>query len=403
MNNDWEFDYSGNYNNPYAQQQMPTLEPKKKKSGAKHVLAAVALVTACGVVSVGGGYLGASLGGKNSTVLYQAPPTSEANTAQGSGISANVSGGGMSVSQIAAKAGPSVVEVVTEGMQTDSFFGQRIVSGAGSGVIISEDGYIITNNHVVEGATNIKVTLSDKNSYEAKVMGVDAKTDIAVIKVDAKGLPAATIGNSDNLIVGEETVVIGNPMGTLGGSVTNGIISALNRDIVVGGQTMNLLQTNAAVSPGNSGGGLFNGKGELIGIVNAKSAGTGSEGIGFAIPINTAIGVATDLMNKGYVSGRPAMGISVLSVDDVQTAIASGKDSLGVFITKVNDGGAADKAGLKVNDRFISVNDTAVQSMKDISSALDKCKVGDKIKLQVARGGQVVSTELVLEEMQQPK
>ncbi|MEG1477469.1 MAG: PDZ domain-containing protein, partial [Oscillospiraceae bacterium] len=206
-----------------------------------------------------------------------------------------------------------------------------------------------------------------------------------------------------NLIVGEETVVIGNPMGTLGGSVTNGIISALNRDIVVGGQTMNLLQTNAAVSPGNSGGGLFNGKGELVGIVNAKSAGTGSEGIGFAIPINTAIGVATDLMDKGYVSGRPAMGISVLSVEDVQTAIASGKDSLGVFITKVNDGGAADKAGLKVNDRFISVNDTAVQSMKDISSALDKCKVGDKIKLQVARDGQVVSTELVLEEMQQPK
>ncbi|MEF9865753.1 MAG: trypsin-like peptidase domain-containing protein, partial [Oscillospiraceae bacterium] len=295
------------------------------------------------------------------------------------------------------------VEVVTEGMQTDSFFGQRIVSGAGSGVIISEDGYIITNNHVVDGATNIKVTLSDKNSYEAKVIGVDSKTDIAVIKIDAKGMPAATIGNSDNLIVGEETVVIGNPMGTLGGSVTNGIISALNRDIVVGGQTMNLLQTNAAVSPGNSGGGLFNGKGELVGIVNAKSAGTGSEGIGFAIPINTAIGVATDLMNKGYVSGRPAMGISVLSVEDVQTAIASGKDSLGVFITKVNDGGAADKAGLKVNDRFISVNDTAVQSMKDISSALDKCKVGDKIKLQVARGGQVVSTELVLEEMQQPK
>ncbi len=401
MNSDWEFDYSGNYNHPYAQQgPSQGKEGAKDKSKRNKVLGGIALVLVCAMVGFGGGYLGSVIANESrGPVIYQAPV---ANTPEGSGgntaggISANNT---LTIAEIAAKAGPSVVEVTTEGIQTDSFFGQRIVSGAGSGVILSEDGYIITNEHVVQGATNVKVTMADKTSYEAKVIGGDANTDIAVLKVEAKGLPAVTVGNSDNLIVGEFALAIGNPLGTLGGTVTDGIISALNRDIVVGGRTMNLMQTNAAVSPGNSGGGLFNAKGELVGIVNAKSSGDATEGIGFAIPVNTAIGIATDLIDKGYVSGRPAMGVKVLSVSDLQTAIQNGVDSLGVFVTEVNKGGAAEKAGLKPWDRFISINDTAVSTMTDITGVLSKCKVGDTIKIQMAREGRVVSMDLVLEEM----
>lgn len=401
MNNDWEFDYRDSYQSPYTQR-PPEVDVKPKKSGKlKRVMAGLLTLVLCGAMGVGGGFIGSTIANKNKTVIYKAPAeaTQSQNDTAATG-DALKSGEALTVSQIAATAGPSVVEVMTEGVQTDPFFGQRILSGAGSGVIISEDGYIITNQHVVDGTNKLTVTLSDKSKHDAKLIGADSKTDIAVIKIDAQGLTAAVLGDSDNLTVGEFALAIGNPMGTLGGTVTDGIISALNRDIVVGTQTMTLLQTNAAVSPGNSGGGLFNEKGELVGIVNSKSSQANTEGLGFAIPINTAFKVATELMDNGYVSGRPALGIKILNVTDLQTAMQAGVDNLGVYITEITKGGGAEKADLRKGDRFISVDGAAVGSLNDITDAIGKRAVGDKVEVQVARDGRIVTATVTLGEMQ---
>jgi len=294
--------------------------------------------------------------------------------------------------------GPSVVEVTTEAVQTNGIFTQYVTNGAGSGVIISEDGYILTNNHVVEGQSTVKVTTSDKQQYDATVVGTDDKTDIAVLKIDASGLTPAVIGDSDGLVVGETAVAVGNPLGTLGGTVTDGIISALDREVTVNNQTMTLLQMSAAVSPGNSGGGLFNERGELVGIVNAKSGGSDVEGIGFAVPINTAMEVAEQLIANGYVSGRPAMGIQVVAITDLQTAMQAGVSQLGVYVQRVDEGSAAEKAGLKVGDMFVSVDGTAVSSTSDVTAVLDQHQVGDTIEVQVVRGTQIVTANVTLEE-----
>jgi len=211
-----------------------------------------------------------------------------------SGTSASSSGSGSSSSgkkvltipEIAAKASDSVVEIYTESIARGLLLRQYVVAGSGSGVIIKADGQIVTSNHLVDRARKITVRLKNGTEYQASLTGQDSKNDIAVVKVDAKGLQAAAYGDSGSLVVGELAVVIGNPLGQLGGSVTEGIISALGRNIEIDGQVLNLLQTSAAVNPGNSGGGLFNRYGELVGLVSAKSSGTDVEGIGFAIPSN---------------------------------------------------------------------------------------------------------------------
>ncbi|HOB64778.1 MAG TPA: trypsin-like peptidase domain-containing protein, partial [Clostridia bacterium] len=213
----------------------------------------------------------------------------------------------LSVSQIVNIAKHSVVEIKTETTVYGGFYGNYIASGAGSGVIISDDGHIITNHHVISGADTITITLADGSVSAADVIGVDEKTDLAVVKLaeDFDGLIPAIIGDSSKLVVGQSVVAIGNPLGSLGGTVTDGILSAVQRRITVDGLEMELLQTNAAVNPGNSGGGLFNCYGELIGIVNAKSSDVSIEGIGFAIPSSVADYVAKEIIEKGYVPGRP--------------------------------------------------------------------------------------------------
>lgn len=196
--------------------------------------------------------------------------------------------GDLPISEVVELVADTVVEITTTNVVTDRFYGQYVTSGAGSGVIISENGYIITNNHVIDGARSITVRLTDGSEFSAAVVGKDADKDVALIKINAKGLKAAVLGSSASLVVGQEVVAIGNPLGSLGGTVTDGIISALDRTVVVDGHQMTLMQTNAAINPGNSGGGLFNRAGELIGIVNAKQSDTGIEGLGFAIPIDIA-------------------------------------------------------------------------------------------------------------------
>lgn len=198
---------------------------------------------------------------------------------------------------VANQASQSVVEIRTESVVRDSYFGNYTSEGAGSGIIIKENGYILTNYHVIDGARKIYVTLPNGKQYPATLVGGSERDDLAVLKIDADNLSAASFGDSDDLVVGERVLAIGNPLGELGGSVTEGIISSKSRDIQVEGTTLELLQTDAAINPGNSGGGLFNMSGELIGVVNAKKGGTNIEGLGFAIPSNRAKEIAEKIID----------------------------------------------------------------------------------------------------------
>ena len=281
----------------------------------------------------------------------------------------------LSVEEVAALVSESVVEITTSQVQYDSFFGNYATGGAGSGVIISEEGYIITNHHVVENATDIIVTLSSGKSYKADLIGSDASYDVAVLRIEAEGLKAAVLGKSSELKVGQGVVAIGNPLGSLGGTVTDGIVSALDRWVSVDGYPMLLLQTNAAINHGNSGGGLFNMAGELIGIVNAKmsDAETGIEGLGFAIPIDIAWDKASDLMKYGYVTGEPIL--------DFEVAAMKGNSMIpsGVYVTASSNG------EIKVNDRIVSMNGYEIDSINDFYSVIYLLQKGDTLKIVVSR------------------
>ena len=286
---------------------------------------------------------------------------------------------------------------------TTNVFGRTTESAAsGSGFFITKDGYILTNYHVIEGASTVKVTAYDGTTYDAAVIGGDEDYDIAVIKVDADGLTPAIVGDSDKLAVGDNVLAVGNPLGELGGTVTSGIVSALNRSVSIQGSssvnTMSLIQMDASVSPGNSGGGLFNMNGELVGIVNAKSSDSDAEGLGFAIPVNDAVKVAQELLENGYVTGRPYLGISYYAVTDAQTAAQLGVNAYGVYIVEVVKGGPADKAGLQAGDRIVSVDGSEVATQSDLGTLMQDHKAGDTIEITVARGGQMQTVTVTLGE-----
>ncbi len=394
--------YTGGYGAPQTPPEPPRA-PKKKRGGpiALRVLAGVGVL----VLGFGGGMLGTVaasraglIGGQVVVQQVQRDDTAVASN-QGS-----TGGSDLSLTAISAKVQPSVVAITTEQMvSTNSWFGNYVQSGAGSGVIFSEDGYILTCAHVVSGASNIKVQLYDDTEYTATLVGEDSTSDIAVLKIDATGLTPATIGDSDALAVGELAVAVGNPLGTLSGTVTDGIISAVSRSVEVESNEMNLIQTNAAISPGNSGGGLFNGQGELIGIVNAKSGSTTStgeatnaEGLGFAIPINTAMNIATDLIENGYVK-RPALGITVVTVT-ADNAMQFGVSTYGVYIYQISSGSGADNAGLQVGDRIVAVDSNSVNQSSDLTSYLQEKAVGDTVQLQIERDGKMATYDVVLGE-----
>ncbi len=373
--------------------QMPETAPKKKSHVGKAV-ASIGLVVACAAAGFGGGVVSTHVVGGNAqpTVVYQAPAAGE-----GGSKTASSGSGALSVSEISQKASPSVVSITTEAMMSD-FFGQRqAATGAGSGVIISEDGTIITNNHVVAGAEKLLVTLADGTEYEGTVLGADPQQDIAVVKIEATGLKAAVIGNSDEVQVGDFCLAIGNSLGELSGTVTNGIISATQREVEVEGTTMNLFQMSAAVSPGNSGGGLFNERGELIGIVNAKTSGNGAEGLGFSIPVNDAMTVAQDLIENGYVTGRPVMGVQIVELSNEEAAM-NGFASGGVYIAVVDTGSGAAAAGVEAGDRVISADGTVVNSQSDLTNVLKEKKAGETLELSVDRDGHQMSLTVTLGE-----
>lgn len=380
---------------------------KKKKFNGKHVArSAVALVLAA-AMGFAGGFVGAKFGGSGKVVIQQVAPSSTADSASGSDSSitaASSSGSSLTTEQVADLVSPSVVVITTEQVVYSqwSWYGQnQVESGAGSGVIISSDGYILTCAHVVDGASTITVTIDDKD-YTATLVGEDTTSDIAVIKIDADGLTPATVGNSDSLKVGQSVMAVGNPLGELGGTVTGGMISALNRSVTIQGSssvnTMSLIQMDASVSPGNSGGGLFNMNGELVGIVNAKSSSSDAEGLGFAIPINDAIKVAQELLENGYVTGRPYLGITYLAVTDAQTASQLGVNAYGVYVVEVVKGGPAEKAGLQAGDRIVSVDGTEIASKDDLGTLMQKHAAGDTLSITIAREGQMQTVNVTLGE-----
>ena len=377
--------YNG-YSYSSAPQQPPV--PQKKK-GSKVLLRVLACVGVA-ALGFGGGLGGAVVASRagltgNQVVVQQVERSTDA-TAAGS-----TDGTSMSVQQIASVVSPSVVAITTEQMSSSQtwFGGYYVQSGAGSGVIISQDGYILTCAHVVSGATSVKVQLNGSDeSYDATVVGQDSTSDIAVLKIDAAGLTPAVIGDSDALAVGEVAVAVGNPLGTLSNTVTDGIVSALNRQVTVQNNDMTLIQTDASISPGNSGGGLFNANGELIGIVNAKSSYSEAEGIGFAIPINTA-------MENGSVA-RPALGVKIMDVTDAQTAQQLGVSTMGVYVVEVTKGSGADAAGVQAGDRVLAVDDTAVSDSSALKNYLKDKGIGDTVNLQVERDGKVLTLAVTL-------
>ena len=314
---------------------------------------------------------------------------------------AKATGSVLSLQEIIAKNENSVVAISTETVATDFWVGQYVTQGAGSGVIYSEDGYIITNNHVIDGASNIKVTLHDGTEYDATLVATDSMTDVAVIKVDATGLQPITMGDMSAVNVGDAVVAIGNPLGTLSGTATEGIVSALEREITLDGKQMSLIQTSASINPGNSGGGLFDQYGNLIGIVVAKSSGSDVEGLGFAIPCDKVAKVAKSLIENGYVEGRPQAGITIIDLTDDSTAMQYGATITGVYIKDVT-GKNAKKAGLESGDLIYYVDDTKITSSAQLVALIQSHEVGDVLEFTVIRDNDMVKVKVELE-LSQPQ
>lgn len=302
----------------------------------------------------------------------------------------------LTVMEIAALGKPAVVAITTEMTVVDMFGQSGQAVAAGSGFILTADGYIITNNHVIEGATTITVALDDGTFYDAKLVGADAKTDLAVLKVDAKNLPTVYLGSSNDLQVGELAVAIGNPLGTLSGTVTAGIISALDREITLGGENMTLLQTDAAINEGNSGGALFNSFGEVIGINSAKNAGTGVEGLGFAIPVDLARPVIESLIQNGYVLGRPKIGITARDVSAQMAEYYSMTE--GIYVAEVEPDSAADKAGILAKDIIIAADGQEALTVAALNKIKETKNPGDSLEITLVREGKEMKVTLTLQE-----
>ena len=299
----------------------------------------------------------------------------------------------------------SVVSINITATSDPNFFGQTTqTAGAGSGFILTPDGYIVTNYHVVGDADTVKVTLYNGDSYDAQYIGGDEDYDIAVIKIEATDLPNVTLGNSDSLNVGDHVLAIGNPLGELTFSMSEGIASSVNRAIDVDGTPFNMIQVDASINPGNSGGPLMNLYGEVVGIVSAKYSSysdTTVEGIGFAIPISDVQTIITDIMENGQVTDKAYMAIKAGSMTEQMAAQYNIDVTKGVFVYAVEKGGAGEKAGLQLGDVITKLNDTDITSMSDLSMAKKSYKAGDTVTLTVWRGGQEITLSLTFD--QQPQ
>ncbi len=367
-------------------------EEKKEKKNKSKVFWILICALVGFVSGIGGTFLTLQLSGgisSNTDVIYQ------------SVVQTNEDGEAvdeMSTVDVVENVKDSIVEITTSKTETTVFLQQYVTSGAGSGVVFSDAGLIVTNHHVIDGADEIKVRLTNGDEYGAELIASDAQSDLAVLRIDAENLTPVVLGDSDTLNVGESVIAIGNPLGSLGGTVTEGILSAKDREITIDGQSMTLLQTSAAINPGNSGGGLFNSKGELIGVVNAKSSGSDIEGLGFAIPINIAKSVVNDLVENGKVSGRITLGITYYEISSITQAMEHGVNVLGLLVSEVTPNSNAAAAGIQANDVIVEADGEQVTTSDDLRSALSSHKIGDTMTFTVVRDKEYVELSCTLAE-----
>lgn len=381
---------------------QPQKQPKPKKHGSKFGLKLLAVVLCCAITSaaalgvfvvmIQNGVINVQSSEASSNAAFTISRVVNGDTSSDTSASSDGTVSAMSDQDIAAKLTPSVVCIqnyqVTQNygfMQTDTADSSVSPASEGSGIIMSEDGYIITNAHVVEGATSLKVMTSDGETYEAQLIGSDTVTDLAVVKIDATGLTAAEFGSSEDLRVADKVMAIGNPGGhELSSSVTIGYVSALNRAIAnnTTGYTMEYIQTDAAINPGNSGGALINEYGQVVGINSAKISATGYEGLGFAIPIDTAQPIISDLIQYGYVKDRAVLGISGQFIDSM-TGRFYGLPQ-GEYVAQLNSS-EAQASGLQVGDVITAIDGQQLDSESTLRSAILSKKPGDTVTLQVYR------------------
>ena len=392
---------------------QPQKQPKPKKHGSKFGLKLLAVVLCCAITSaaslgvfvvmIQNGVINVQSSEASSNAAFTISRVVNGDTSSDTSASSDGTVSAMSDQDIAAKLTPSVVCIqnyqVTQNygfMQTDTSDSSVSPASEGSGIIMSEDGYIITNAHVVEGATSLKVMTSDGETYEAQLIGSDTVTDLAVVKINATGLTAAEFGSSEDLRVADKVMAIGNPGGhELSSSVTIGYVSALNRAIAnnTTGYTMEYIQTDAAINPGNSGGALINEYGQVVGINSAKISATGYEGLGFAIPIDTAQPIISDLIQYGYVKDRAVLGISGQFIDSM-TGRFYGLPQ-GEYVAQLNSS-EAQASGLQVGDVITAIDNQQLDSESTLRSAILSKKPGDTVTLQVYRSSTQQSTTVEL-------
>ena len=371
-------------------------QPKKHHRGIGRV---VALLLSCAVISAACGFGGAILAQNGSrtgktTVQQSSRTAATVNVKKVDGQTL------MSPAEVYASTVNSVVSINCSAVSTNIFGQQTESASSGSGFIYTADGYIVTNQHVVANASSINVTLYNGDTYPATLVGSDSDYDVAVLKIDAKDLPAVTLGNSTDVNVGDTVMAIGNPLGELTFSMSSGIVSCVNRAINVEGTPFNMIQVDASINPGNSGGPLMNLYGEVVGIVSAKYssyADTTVEGLGFAIPINDVQSIISDIMENGSVTDKAYMAITAGTMTQQMAAQYKINATEGVFVYSVEDGGAGDKAGLKLGDVITKLNDTQITSMEDLSAAKKGFKAGDTVTLTVLRDGQEITTQLTFD------
>ncbi len=399
--------------NEYNNWEYHNFRPRPRRGSKVFTYICLMLITSLVTSAAVGGALYSKFSGEleeiKNTASASISDVTNVSNAAGSIAANNVLSQGSSVTSIAKKASPSIVGIrMTVVNQSGRFYDTQASAGEGSGVIISKDGYIMTNYHVVSYAdpknersrsTTLEVFLPDKRQAEAEFIGGDSQNDLAVIKINLDNITPADLGDSSELQVGELAVAIGNPLGMdFMGSVTAGVISALDRTITIDDKTLGLIQTDAAINPGNSGGALLNSQGKVIGINTAKISVSGVEGLGFAIPINTAKPIVDQLIMFGYVKGRPMIGIAGNEITEVFSQIYN--IPVGIYITEVSPGSGAYNAGLKKGDVLVSLAGQEVKTMKDVDTIKKLYKAGDTVDIVIMREGKKHSLKLTFSEEQ---
>ncbi len=405
-----------NYENPAEESQQefeielqetePVVTPKKKRTGLK---IAIGVLVSLVIGAVAGGWLVGEFLTDKKQQLVEEDPKFALNVVPLPDTLDTVAGNkSLTPAQVYSANVGAVVGVSTESTPTTNIFGQvSATTSAGSGFVLTDNGYVVTNYHVIEGANTIKVTLYSGETYEAVLVGGYADNDVALLKIDAENLQHVTIGKTDELVVGEQIVAIGNPLGELTYTMTVGYVSAMDREINASGKPINMLQTDVAINSGNSGGPVFDMNGNVVAIASAKysgrtSSGTYIEGLSFAIPIDDVLDILYDLGTYGYVTGRPYLGVSLEELD-AATAGIYGLPS-GPIVVSVEEGSCADKAGMVKGDIILGLGDKTVNSYNDLVSALRDYKAGDSVEVKIYRGGRELTLTAVLDEkvVQQP-